>query len=169
MFFIAFMLFSNWMGSPEFRVESSPDQEIFQELIPQEGHSVILEVPYDELSVGEWLPGQEVSGSIHLTLALEEFEATMDRYSCNLNEDKWKDDCVVHEAATAEGEPTYSNNFTNHAIPDATGTMVVEMEQYNMKRVTLHVTAVDPANAEETLVDQMRIGFRHADSAYEDD
>jgi quinol-cytochrome oxidoreductase complex cytochrome b subunit len=169
MFFIAFMLFSNWMGSPEFRVESSPDQEIFQELIPQEGHSVILEVPFDELPVGEWLPGQEVSGSIHLTLALEEFEATMDRYSCNLNEDKWKDDCVVHEAATADGEPTYSNNFTNHAIPDATGTMVVEMEQYNMKRITLHVTAVDPANADETLVDQERIGFRHADSGYEDD
>ena len=120
MFFIAFMLVSNWMGSPEFRVESSADQEIFQELLPQEGHSVILEVPYEDLELGEWSPGQEVPGNIHLTLALEEFAATMDRYSCNLNEQKWKDDCSIEEPQSADGERTYGNNFTAHAIPDAT-------------------------------------------------
>jgi hypothetical protein len=163
------MLVSNWMGSPEFRVESSADQEIFQELIPQEGHSVILEVPYEDLEVGEWSPGQEVEGNIHLTLALEEFEATMDRYSCNLNGDRWKDDCRIQEPETADGERTYSNNFTAHAIPDGNAMLVIEMEQHNVKRLTLHVTAVDPNNSEEILVDQNRVAFRHADSAYEDD
>jgi quinol-cytochrome oxidoreductase complex cytochrome b subunit len=169
MLFIAFMLVSNWMGSPEYRVESSADQEIFQELIPQEGHSVVLEVPYEDLEVGEWAPGQEVNDNVHLTVALEEFEATMDRYSCNLNGNRWKDDCVVHEPENPEGETTYSNNFTAHAIPDASAVFVIEIEQHNMKRLTLKVTAVDPNNSEEILVDQTRIAFRHEDSAYEED
>lgn len=169
MLFIAFMLVSNWMGSPEYRVESSADQEIFQELIPQEGHSVILEVPYEDLEVGEWSPGQEVSGNIHLTLALEEFEATMNRHSCNLNGSRWEDECEVTQPETEGGEVTYGNSFTDSAIPDAEATLVVEMEQHNMKRLTLHVTAVDPENQEEVLVDQNRVAFRHADSAYEED
>lgn len=169
MLFIAFMLVSNWMGSPEYRVESSPDQEIFQELIPQEGHSVILEVPYEDLEVGEWLPGQEVDGNIHLTLALEEFEATMDRYSCNLNGSRWADDCTIVEPESADGERTYTNSFTAHAIPDANGVLIVEMEQHNMKRLTLEVSAVNPQDQEEVLVDQTRVAFRHADSNYEED
>lgn len=168
MFFIAFMLVSNWMGSPEYRVESSADQEIFQELIPQEGHSVILEVPYEDLLVGEWSPGEEAP-NIHLTLALEEFEATMDRYSCNLNGNRWKDDCTIQEPETADGERSYGNNFTADAIPDATATLIVQMEQHNVKRLILHVTAMDPENPEEILVDQERIAFRHENSAYEDD
>jgi quinol-cytochrome oxidoreductase complex cytochrome b subunit len=172
MLFIAFMLVSNWMGSPEYRVESSADQEIFQELIPQEGHSVILEVPYDELPVGEWVPGQDVDEEEypHLALALEEFEATMNRHSCNLNgESRWKDDCQIVEPETAEGEVKYRNNFTNDAIPNATAVLIVEMEQHNMKRVTLRVEAADPDNSEEMLVSQERIAFRHEYSAYEDD
>jgi hypothetical protein len=156
------------MGSPEYRVESSADQEIFQELIPQEGHSVILEVPYEDLEVGEWSPGQEAP-NVHLTLALEEFEATMNRHSCNLNGSRWEDECEVNQPETEEGEVTYSNSFTDDAIPDATAVLVVEMEQHNMKRLTLHVTAVDPQNQEEVFVDQERIAFRHQDSAYEDD
>lgn len=169
MLFIAFMLVSNWMGSPEYRVESSADQEIFQELIPQEGHSVMLEVPYEDLEVGEWLPGQEVSDNIHLTIALEEFEATMNRYSCNLNGSRWEDECSVQEPESAEGEVTYGNSFTDNAIPDASASMVVEMEQHNMKRITLHVTADNPQNPEALLVDQDRVAYRHQDSAYEED
>jgi hypothetical protein len=34
MLFIAFMLVSNWMGSPEFRVQSSPDREVSIQLLP---------------------------------------------------------------------------------------------------------------------------------------
>ena len=47
--------------------------------------------------------------------------------------------------------------------------LVIEQEQHNMKRVTLRVTADDPDNADEILVDQDRAAFRHEDSAYEDD
>ena len=93
MFFIAFMLISNWMGSPEYRVESSPEQEVSQELLPQEGHSVILAVPYEDLEIGTFEPGQEVSGNPALTEALREFEAAMNRHSCNLEDDLWRDDC----------------------------------------------------------------------------
>ncbi|MEJ2751913.1 MAG: cytochrome b N-terminal domain-containing protein [Chloroflexota bacterium] len=39
MLFIAFMLVSNWMGTPEFRVESSPDREVSIKVLPEEGPS----------------------------------------------------------------------------------------------------------------------------------
>ncbi|MCP5099815.1 MAG: cytochrome bc complex cytochrome b subunit, partial [Chloroflexi bacterium] len=55
--FFAFMLVSNWMGSPEFRVESSAELEVSAEVMPQEGPNVLKGVPYEELAVGTYLPG----------------------------------------------------------------------------------------------------------------
>ena len=56
MAFITFMLMSNWMGSPEFLVQATSELEVSQRIMPQEGHSVLLEVPYEEWQVGTyWL------------------------------------------------------------------------------------------------------------------
>ncbi|MGH2538432.1 MAG: cytochrome b [Candidatus Promineifilaceae bacterium] len=165
MLFIAFMLVSNWMGSPEFRVESSPEQEVSQDLIPQEGHSVILEAPYDSLEVGEWLPGQEVEGNPALTIALEEFEEAMNRHSCNLNGDRWRDECEVTELEN--GNVQYSNSFTADAMPDPEAALIIEQDQYNMKRLTLHFEAPDPLQENDFLINFDRIAFRHAESNYE--
>jgi hypothetical protein len=164
MFFIAFMLVSNWMGSPEFAVESSPDQEVFQELIPQEGESHMLEVPYDDLDLGTYSPGEEMDGDPAMTKALEEFHASMDRYSCNLNENRWSDDCRV-ETDSDGNVVRYGNSFSNDAMPDATGTLTVEQNQHNLKKITLQIVFVDPVTG-ETLTTE-RVAYRHADSGYE--
>lgn len=163
MLFIAFMLVSNWMGSPEYRVESSPDQEVYQELLPQEGHSVLLEVPFEDLEIGTFEPGQEVSGNPALTAALEEFEAAMDRHSCNLEGDRWSVDC---EPITGSDGAViqYANNFTNDAMPDAEAVLIVEPEQHNMKRITLQIESTNP---ETGPFSTQRVAFRHLDSGYE--
>ena len=165
MFFMAFMLVSNWMGSPEYAVESSPDQEVFQELIPQEGESHILAVPYDDLEVGTYSPGQEVSGNPALTAALEEFQASMERYSCNLTGDQWRDECKVEK--DSEGNVVrYGNSFTNDAMADPTATLTVEQNQYNVKKITLDIETVDPGTGEA--LNTNRVAYRHVDSGYEE-
>jgi ubiquinol-cytochrome c reductase cytochrome b subunit len=165
MLFIAFMLVSNWMGSPEYRVQTSAEQEVFQEVLPQEGHSAMLSVPYENLVLGEYRPGQVVQGNVPLTLALEELEAAMNRRTCNLNGDHWQDDCRVRETA---GGRKYANTFTRDAMPDAEAILIIEQEQHDLKRLTLHIVASDPAVSSEPLIDNARVDYRHADSNYEE-
>ncbi len=167
MLFIAFMFVSNWMGSPEFRVESSPDQEVFQELLPQEGFSVMLAVPYEALELGTFAPGEEVSGNPELTAALEEFEAAMNRHSCNVNGDRWNDQCKEFEDEEGNVD-RYASSFAVEAMPDAQARLLIEQVQHNMKQLTLEARSEDPYTG-DVLVDTDKTGFRHADSGYEEE
>jgi quinol-cytochrome oxidoreductase complex cytochrome b subunit len=164
MLFIAFMLVSNWMGSPEYLVESSPDQEVFQELIPQEGESHLLAIPYEELELGTFGPGDEVAGNPGMTAGLEEFHAAMDRHSCNLNQSHWDDECKV-ETDKDGNVVRYGNSFTNDAMPDPTATMTVEQDQHDMKKITLRIEMIDPGTGEALTTH--RVAYRHANSGYE--
>jgi hypothetical protein len=166
MLFIAFMLVSNWMGSPEYRVQTSPEQEVAQELIPQEGHSPILAVPFDDLEFGTYQPGQEVANNPELTRALEEFEESMNRHSCNVNGSAYDDDCAIR--TLDDGSKQYGNNFSSSAMPDPTAVLIVEPAQHNVKRLILSFEAADPENADNLIVDFDRIAFRHIDSGYEE-
>jgi ubiquinol-cytochrome c reductase cytochrome b subunit len=166
MLFIAFMLVSNWMGSPEYAVESSPDQEFFQELVPQEGHSVLLAVPYEDLEEGFYLPGGEAPNPA-LEAALDEFKEAMDRHSCNINGNVWKDDCKPIEDSEGNIE-RYANTFASEAMPDAKAALRIVAEQHDMKRLIIEVSSKDPVSG-EVLVDAERVAFRHADSGYEED
>jgi hypothetical protein len=166
MLFIAFMLVSNWMGSPEYKVESSPEQEVAQDLIPQEGHSVILAVPYEDLELGTYEPGEVVEGNPHLTEALAEFEAAMNRRSCNVNGDRWDDKCKVTERGE---DKEYANSFTGEAMPDPTAFLKIEEEQHNLKRLIMQFNVIDPDDPGNVLVDYPRVAFRHADSGYEEE
>ena len=166
MLFIAFMLVSNWMGSPEYRVQTSPEQEVAQELIPQEGHSPILSVPYDRLEFGTYQPGQEVANNPELTHALEEFESSMNRHSCNIHGSEYDDDCDVR--TLDDGSKQYGNSFASSAMPDPSAVLIIEAGQHNVKRLILSFEASDPDNPENQIVDFDRIAFRHIESGYEE-
>lgn len=155
MLFIAFMLVSNWMGSPEFRVESSPELEVVQELLPQEGPSIFLGVPYEDLRPGVYRPGQEIADNPHLTRALHEYQLAMERHSCTLNGDPQWDRC------RETGDNQYTNTSRNRALPDPTSTLTIVEDQPDLKRLTLHF------EAEGVLLDWN--SFRHADSNYEEE
>ncbi len=161
--FMAFMLVSNWMGSPEFRVQSSPDLEVSQTIMPQEGPNVLLGVPYEDLVPGTYLPGQEVPGNPHLTHALERFAEAMEERSCTLKGDPKYDECEV------TGEGRWGNYFTSDAMPDPTASLRIEEFQPNMLKLTLTFQAVNPDNPSELLIDSEPTAYRHHDSNYEEE
>lgn len=160
--FIAFMLVSNWMGSPEFRVASSPELEVSQEIMPQEGVSILKSVPYDELKPGVYLPGQEVDGNPHLTRALAEFEASMHRHSCSLNGGPY-DPC------RDLGSGRFGNTFSDNAMPDPYAELRISQIQPDMVEFTLFFQASNPENPEEFLINTETHDFRHRDSFYEEE
>ncbi len=152
--FIAFMLVSNWMGSPEFRVESSPENEVVQELLPQEGPSIFLGVPYEHLEIGTYSPGEVVDGNPHLTAALEEYKKAMERHSCTLANDPKYDKC------NSDGN-RYTNTSRNPAMVDPISTLTIQEFQPDLKTLTLHFEAEG--------VDLDSTSYRHADSNYEEE
>jgi len=161
--FIAFMLVSNWMGSPEFRVESSAEQEVAGEIMPQEGASVLKGVPYDELSPGVYLPGQTVSDKPYLTRALAEFGAAMDRHSCTLVGNSEFDECKDL------GGGRYGNTFTDNAMPDPYAELKIEQVQEDMVKMILFFQVTDPADPSKFLIDNEIEDWRHEGSFYEEE
>lgn len=167
--FFAFMLVSNWMGSPEFRVQSSPELQVAGEVMPQEGPSYMLGVPYEYMTPGTYLPGQHVEGNPWLTRALEEYAHALDQYSCTIDGNlmglEFKE-CVVDNSGPA---PKYSNGFTNDAMPDPYAELVVTQRQGNMRKLVLRFQVEDPANPGTYLIDsgETIYDYRHELSDYE--
>lgn len=168
--FMAIMFMSNWMGSPEYLVQSSPEQEVSQSIMPQEGPSPLLGVPYEHLKPGTYTPGQEVKGNPHLTEALERFEEAMVERSCTLTDHEVYDTC--DEIKNDEGETVgHHNTFASHAMVDPIAHLVIEQVQHNMVRLTLTYEVEDPLNPGVILIGSSsdHSAFRHEDSNYEEE
>ena len=171
MFFVAFMLISNWMGSPKFLVRGSADQEVAQGLMPQEGHSVVLETPYEQLIPGTYYPGDTIAGASEFTHALEEFEHELQLFSCYKADagDGYANEYHLDECTsqTVEGAEVYSSKFTSGVMVNPDAKMVITQIQHNMVKIKLLITANDPVSGEEVFNTEW-IKFRHADSFYEE-
>jgi hypothetical protein len=167
MLFIAAMLVSNWMGTPEFRVTSSPDREVSIELLPEEGPSILKGVPFEDLTPGTYFPGQEVDGNPYLNAALEEYYEAMHRHSCSVIGDQQWDACDV--TTLESGDKQYSNYFSDTAMPDPYTELRVEDVQPNLRRMVLHYEVANPDNPDELMIDSEWVIYRHAGSLYEEE
>jgi quinol-cytochrome oxidoreductase complex cytochrome b subunit len=167
MLFIAFMLVSNWMGSPEFRVQSSPDREVSIQLLPEEGPGGLKGIPYEHMTPGVYLPGQVIDGNPFLTRGLEAFQSALRQQSCTLVGNPMWDECDVE--VLENGTKRYGNFFTDDAMPDPEVTLEIEEKQPNLKEYILHYQVVDPDNPSEMLIDVKWVRPRHADSNYEEE
>ena len=169
MIFIAFMLVSNWMGTPEFRVQSSPDREVSVRVLPEEGPSKMLSVPYEEFNApNTYLPGEEVPGSPFLTEALKRFEEVLFLRSCTLTGNPDYPECIVEELPN--GEMRYSNRWFGNVMPDPVAELRVKEIQPDLLELRLYYEAVDPQNPDELLVlsdDWVRYLHRNANYAEE--
>jgi quinol-cytochrome oxidoreductase complex cytochrome b subunit len=173
MVFIAVMLVSNWMGSPEYRVASSPEQEVSTELLPVEKPSKLLAVPFEDLTPGVYAPGAVVPGNEALTEALHEFEEAMQWHSCSVNDTDWDRPCNVQEITNDAGEVTgyrYSTGVVISAMPDPYAELRIERLQEDLVKMTLRYEVVDP-NTGEVLVGpgSDHYSYRHAESNYEEE
>ncbi|MFO7679936.1 MAG: cytochrome b N-terminal domain-containing protein [Chloroflexota bacterium] len=158
MLFIAFMLVSNWMGSPEYAVESSPDIEVASKILPEEGVSRLLGVPPDYLWPGEYLPGEVIADNPHLTYALEGFAEQMARHSCTL-----------YPGTTIGGIVLPACEEGDNRMPDPYATLTIEPYQAGLFEIIIHIESLNPENTDEYLYFLDWIGFRHEDSNYEEE
>jgi ubiquinol-cytochrome c reductase cytochrome b subunit len=173
MLFIAFMLVSNWMGSPEYLVQSTPEIEVAQKLIPQEGHSHLLQAPYEAMVPGRYVPlthEQEVAGNKELTHALHYFYDKMYLYSCRTADSgsaPWE---LCRERVRDDGSIQYSNSHTSDAMPNPQAWLLIDQFQHNMIKLTLCFDVTDPRDPNVKLVDNdcSAFKYRHADSNYEE-
>ncbi|MCZ2115687.1 MAG: cytochrome b N-terminal domain-containing protein [Anaerolineae bacterium] len=163
--FITFMLVSNWMGSPEFRVQSSPDREVSTTMLPQEGPGGLKGIPYEFLQEGTFAPGQVIEGNPFLTRGLEAFQGAMYQQSCSLTGNPQWDTCRV--TVLDNGTRRFANFFTKDAMPDPKATLVIKEIQPNLKMLTLHYEITNPDTGEVNIVDWPLP--RHADSNYEEE
>ncbi|MCP4356868.1 MAG: cytochrome bc complex cytochrome b subunit [Chloroflexi bacterium] len=171
--FIAFMLVSNWMGTPEFRVASSPEREVSGEVLPEEGPSILKGVPYEYLTVDTYVPLQEIEGNPHLTRALEEYYEAMYRQSCKLNgnQDAPYDWVSCRPITDEDGNIVqYGNHFTDNAMPDPYTELKITQKQDNMVQLQLFYEVVDPQNPGEFLIEsEEAIDYRHEEALYEEE
>ncbi len=166
MLFIAFMLVSNWMGTPEFRVESSPDREVSIETLPEEGPSKLKAVPYEELTPGAYLPGQEVSGAPFLTEALKEYEAALAGHSCTVKGDPDLRPCKIETLESGEVKYTVGINDKT-AMPDPYSELRIKELQEGLVEMNLYYEVVDPNNPGEfLLLSNDWVQFIHRDANY---
>ena len=166
--FFAFMLVSNWMGSPEFRVQSSPELQVAGEVMPQEGPSYMLGVPYEHLVPGTYLPGQHVEGNPWLTRALEEYAHALEDYSCTIDGNLMGLEFEPCEETGSGENIKYANHFTNDAMPDPYAELIITQRQDNMRKLVLRFQVEDPKNPGYLIDSQDTIyDYRHELSDYE--
>jgi hypothetical protein len=158
MLFIAFMLVSNWMGSPEYAVESSPDIEVATKILPEEGVSSLLGVPPDSLVNGAFLPGQVIEGNPHMTYALQVFAEQMALHSCT-NKGSAKIGGIALPACVPD----------DNKMPDPYAELNVEPYQGGLRKLTVHIEAEDPQNVGGFLYLLDWEGFRHDAANYEEE
>ena len=167
MLFMAFMLVSNWMGSPEFRVASSPDREVSIHLLPEEGPGGLKGIPFEHMTPGTYTPGQVIEGNPFLTRGLAVFEEAMHEQSCTLvGNEMWRE-CNVE--TLQNGAQRFSTRFVSDAMPDPVATLEIVEIQPNLKEMILSYEVADPNNPNEMLIDTQWTSFRHAFSNYEEE
>ena len=168
MIFIALLLVSNWMGTPEYRVESSPDREVSLKFLPEEGVGRILNVPFEELRPGSYLPGQQVSGSPFLTSALAEYESLMKKYSCTLGGDSRLKPCNVEVLESGDKRYTVGSIIRIPAMPDPYTELRIRLKQEDLVEMRLYFEVVDPDNPGRFLIQSDDwIKYRHRNANYE--
>lgn len=171
-FFVSVMWISNWMGSPEYLVQSSAEQEVTQDLLPQEGHSLLLEVPYEELVPGTYYPGDKVPSSRpHLQEVLHVFEESLYDYSCTLEGNPDLRPCIPYQT---DNGTRYGNGVRQDIMPDPDASLVIRGEghygaQTNMRALTMHFEVEDPENPGEYLVEFEYTKYRHEDAGYDEE
>ncbi len=166
MLFIAFMLVSNWMGSPEFRVSSSPDREVSIEVLPEEGASLMMAVPFEQMKVGAYLPGQEISGSPQFTEALQLYEEAMIKHSCTVSGDPMLQPCRIEALQSGEKKYTVGIN-RKEAMPDPYSELRVKVAQDGLLELVLYYEVANPeVPGEYLIISEDWIKYKHRDSNY---
>ena len=171
--FISFMLISNWMGSPEYLVQSSSEAEVAQVILPQEGHSELMAVPFEELETvlggrdaATVFPGQEIEGAPHLSEVLHHYESALVVWSCTVTGNPLFEPCIE---TPVDGGVRFDNSRKTDVMPDPRATLKIERVQDDLLALTVEIQVPDPANPDQLRADFHYGKHRHADAGYDEE
>lgn len=91
----------------------------------------------------------------------------MHEQSCTLVGNEMWQECTV--TTLESGAKSYSNRFTDVAMPDPVATLEIVEIQPNLREMILSYQVTDPNNPNEMLIDSQWTSFRHAFSNYEEE
>ncbi len=129
MLFVVFIVLTSWMGTPEFKVQTSLDQEIFYQMAPSEEVGPVRATPFADLIPGEynvdtWRSDGKIPRSSELYVVMEQFEA------------------LVKHARTV--------SVKKGGLPKAQATLTVSYIQPHLKAVTLHIAWQDASGNDQS-------------------
>jgi quinol-cytochrome oxidoreductase complex cytochrome b subunit len=140
----AIFIMLTWMGTPFYRVESPPAEEVVQLMLPEEGTGPVRSTPWDQLTLGEWDSRTDVPGSD--SAASADVNELMAHYQ----------ELIVEENAKAMEKQI-------PGLPDGYGKMIIEDWQDGLKKLTMRVFWTPEGSDEQTFEKPFYI---HADSGY---
>ena len=131
---VGFVILS-WMGSPEYAVETSGDQEIAQELAPQEGVGPLRSVPFEELVPGSYvtLAMEDEAAAASLTARFEAEGRNMERFTISAVPPD-----APHLLAVME-EFQHLLDVYSRELPNGWGMLMIQDWQDNLKRVEIYI------------------------------
>jgi ubiquinol-cytochrome c reductase cytochrome b subunit len=132
---VAGFVILSWMGSPEYGVDTSGDQEIAQDLAPMEGVGPVRAIPFEDLVPGTYhtVAMDDEAAAVSLTSQFEAEGRDMTRFTVS----------AVPE--DAEGLLEVMHEFDHlfdvwgQELPNAWGMLIVEDAQEDLRRVEIYI------------------------------
>ncbi|GAB4568888.1 MAG: hypothetical protein Kow0077_00470 [Anaerolineae bacterium] len=132
---VAGFVILSWMGSPEYAVETSGDQEIAQNLAPMEGIGPVRAIPFDELVPGSYHTDamDDPAAAASLTAQYEAEGRDLSMFTIVPVPEDAPDLLAVMEEFQHELETL------GHDLPNAFGMLYVQDWQDDLKRVEIYI------------------------------
>ncbi len=132
---VAGFVILSWMGSPEYGVETSGDQEIAQTLAPMEGVGPLRSIPFDELIPGTYhtLALDDAAAAASLTARFEAEGRNMEMFTISaVPED------APHLLSVLE---SFDGMFDTlgRDLPNAWGVLYIQDWQTDLKRIEIYI------------------------------
>ncbi len=125
----------SWMGSPEYAVDTSGDQEIAQELAPMEGVGPLRAVDFDHLVPGTYSTDvlDDEAAAAALTTLFEGEGRNMERFTVSaVPED-------AHELLAVLEEFDHLFDLLGKDLPNGWGLLMVQDWQEDLRRVEIYI------------------------------
>ncbi len=132
---VAGFVLLSWMGSPEYAVDTSGDQEIAQALAPMEGVGPLRAVPFDDLVPGSYHTAalDDPAAAASLTAEFEAAGRDMSRFTISPVPDD------AHGLMTVMEEFRRLFDVWGRELPNAWGMLIVQDWQTDLKRVEIYI------------------------------
>ena len=151
---MAVLVILTWMGTPFYKVESPPAEEVVQLMLPEEKDGPVRAIEWDKLTPGEWDTTRDNSAASY------DVQRVMEHFGALIQEEHTK--AVERHAAKLEKARAIKNpnadqqatlaklEATDPGLPNGYGKMIIENWQDGLKKITMRMFWTPAGSAEQT-------------------